>query len=351
MFSADKNNEKPTLLISPLDWGMGHTTRVFPIIRKAEQEGYKIIIACNSAQKKILQEEFSEVMYEEISGYDIRYGNSGTATILKILLQIPKILIAIKKEFRWVKKFLKKHKVDLIVSDNRYGFRAEHIRSVLITHQLSPKSGLGKAADRFMQNFLYRYINRFQECLVPDYENGNDLAGKLSHPENLPAIPVKYFGPLSRLEGVTAKTLSHTGFEKFILVIVSGPEPQRSLFENKIIHDIHNAPLPVILLRGKPGENNIPLHDDTKIKILPHVSACEMVYLISQASMVISRPGYSTIMDLNVLGREAVFVPTPGQGEQLYLAKYHHEQYGTPYLTQEEFSFEKISGYLKAAGV
>lgn len=353
MFSKNKNNENNTCLISALDWGLGHTTRLFPVIRDAVKNGYNVIIACNSTQKKVFLEEFPDLRYEEIKGYDISYGKSGFFTFLKLLLQIPKILTRINFEKKWVARFLSGNKVDLIISDNRYGFRNKKVYSVFITHQLAPKSGIGKSSDRFMQFFLYQYINKFNECNVPDNENENILAGDLSHPLVKPKVIVKYIGALSRLKDLPPEWHSDPVPDKYILCILSGPEPQRSILENIILKDINNSPLPVIIVRGKPIEKNSQKGNTENIRFFSHLKGGELAYLINKAGIIISRSGYSTLMDLAVLNKNSITIPTPGQAEQEYLAWFHKEKYGRIYFKQEEFSFKEIQNLLneKEAGV
>ncbi|MFT4524743.1 MAG: UDP-N-acetylglucosamine:LPS N-acetylglucosamine transferase, partial [Bacteroidia bacterium] len=61
-------------------------------------------------------------------------------------------------------------------------------------------------------------------------------------------------------------------------------------------------------------------------RIVPHLSANQLQELMSKAKVVLSRSGYSTVMDLSVIGGKAIFVPTPGQTEQQYLANLFHAE-------------------------
>ena len=153
-------------------------------------------LAGEGAQEKILREEFPSLPFLPLKGYRIKYGKSGLTG--KILLQVPSILRAIKEENKWLKEQVTKYGFEAVISDNRYGLYHKDIFSVFITHQLYIKSSLGKWTERILQKWNYKFINRFNECWVPDEERENNLAGELSHPVTLPMIPTKYIGPLSR---------------------------------------------------------------------------------------------------------------------------------------------------------
>lgn len=329
--------EKPLLLFSPLDWGLGHTFRSIPLIKEGLNQGFKIVVACNSIQKAILAPEVPGVEFVEINGYGIGYGRSGTATKLKILLQFPKILTEIKAENRWLHSFLKKRAVDLVISDNRYGMYSKLVPSIFITHQLKVRSGLGGITDRFLQRFLFRFINRFTECWVPDFAK-DGIAGELSHPCILPRIPVKYIGILSRFETLPAQN----NFEYKYCIIISGPEPQRSIFEKIIIKQLQNNPVKAVLVRGLPLETGI-LQPIDNVKIFNYAGSAQLLKLITKSEFIICRSGYTSIMDLIKLGKKMILVPTPGQTEQEYLAKYLSSKGLAEYFEQDKFSFNAIS--------
>jgi UDP-N-acetylglucosamine transferase subunit ALG13 len=328
--------EKPLLLFSPLDWGLGHTFRSIPLITQYILQGYKIIVACNSTQKVILQPEFPEVGFVDVRGYGISYGGSGTVTKLKILLQIPKILTRIKAENRWLTSFLKESGVDLVVSDNRYGMYSTLVPSVIITHQLRVRTGFGGVADRIFQRLLYRWINRFSECWVPDVKE-NGIAGELSHPAIMPNIPVKYIGLLSRFE----MPCNHETYEFKFCIILSGPEPQRTIFERIIIGQLKGLKKKTVLVRGLPLENELlpPIEDVT---IFNYAGTAQLQKLICKSEYVICRAGYTSIMDLVKLNKKMILVPTPGQTEQEYLASYLSLKGMARSYTQNEFSMSAI---------
>lgn len=324
------------MVIALLDWGMGHTTRSIPIIKHLLELNYYVIVACNSTQKALLLEEFPKIEYVFLNGYGLNYASSGWRTQLKLIFQIPKILIKINQEHQWLSRYVKQMKVNLLISDNRFGFYSSEIRSIFITHQLGIKSGFGLVVDRILRSFNYRYINRYSICWVPDFEGQSNLAGELSHPEKLPATPLHYLGCLSRIEPCEAlkKELS------FIIIILSGPEPQRTLLEKKILMDAASLSSHLVLVRGLPG-NSEQLNAPSHITVFNHLSATLLNKYLCSASYVISRSGYTSIMDYAKIGVRSILIPTPGQAEQEYLGKYLLQQKFALVILQKDFELKE----------
>jgi uncharacterized protein (TIGR00661 family) len=270
-----------------------------------------------------------------LAGYNLKYGKKRWGTIVRIILQTPKILIKINNENSWLNIFLKSQPVDIIISDNRFGLYARNIPSIFITHQLYIKTGLGKLTDRLVQWLNYRRINRFSTCWVPDRHGPKTLAGRLSNPSTLPAIPVQYLGGLSRL-----KPCSTTHYSIRLLVILSGPEPQRTIFENLLFKELEQQPGKIILVRGLP-EAGEEVRVKNDLIIYNHVPAAILNELMCNAELVISRSGYTTVMDLLKLGKKSILVPTPGQAEQKYVATHLHSAQLAYTVSQAHFNLQK----------
>lgn len=311
---------KFNILISPLDWGLGHTTRIVPIIKLLQKNNYNVVVAVNENQKKILSVELQNVEFADLQGYNIVYAKNKILFLLKLFFQIPKILCSIYKENKWLKNFVKNHKVDFVVSDNRYGFYHKKIPSIFITHQLQIQTG-NKFLNNLLQKINYRFIEKFKFCWIPDVENKNGLSGNLSHPQKLPSIPIRYIGLLSRF--LQTKVDSKALEIKFdYCVLISGPEPQRTLFELKIIEGVNSLKHQNgIIFRGLPNHSReLEFHSNCIIK--NHASSKEIVDAILQSKYVICRSGYTSLMELVSLKKKLIVVPTPYQTEQEYLAKY-----------------------------
>lgn len=325
------------LLVAPLDWGLGHATRCVPIINNLLNNGCEVWLAGEGAQEKLLREEFPGLAFLPLKGYRIKYGKNNLAG--NLLLQVPSILKTIKEENSWLKNQLAIHGFDAVIADNRYGLYHEKIFSVLITHQLRIKSPFGKWTENFLQKLNYRFINRFSECWVPDEQGENNLAGELSHHKKMPVTPVKYIGPLSRFVHQPEDPVNEK--KEHLLIIISGPEPQRTIFENKIVDEIVNYAATATIVRGLPNEKNI-IPSTNAIRFYNHLSASALNDEALKAEYIISRSGYTTVMDIEALQKKSILVPTPGQTEQEYLGDYLMKKRFAYCCKQQKFSLLQV---------
>ncbi|MEO8404498.1 MAG: glycosyltransferase [Chitinophagaceae bacterium] len=332
--SDEKIPRKPRILVAPLDWGLGHATRCIPVIYELLKYS-DVWLAGEGAQQVLLTQEFPGLPFLPLRGYRVKYSARSWTLPLKLILQSRRLLKAIKEENEWLKNAVKKYQFDAVIADNRFGLYHDQITSVFITHQLALKTPLSKPITKLFRQRNYRFINRFTNCWVPDEKGENNLAGELSHPVELPEMGVEYIGPLSRLTKTDEPVR-----KKHLFISLSGPEPQRSIFENKIINDISHYNGTATIVRGLPGESSlIPSTND--IRFYNHLPLEEYNKEMQSAEFVISRSGYSTIMDLARVGRQSILVATPGQPEQEYLAAYLAEKGFAYAVSQKKFSLNE----------
>ena len=326
------------VLVAPLDWGLGHATRCVPLVASMLQLGWKVTLAGEGASLSIMTKEFPELPTLPLKGYRIKYPKNGFWLIPNLLLQVPKIARTINSERKWLEKVQKEHHWDLIISDNRYGLSDPNTKSIFISHQLWVLSGWGNTIDKILNKRLHRWIKSFNHCWIPDEEKDGGIAGLLSHPSFPPPsslFPTTYLGPLSRLT-----PNGNTDGDK-ILILLSGPEPQRTLLEEKIIEQIKNIDEQFLVVRGLPTDTQQP-EDSSHIEFKNHLSSFELSEAITKAKLVICRSGYSSIMDLLKLQKKAILIPTPGQTEQLYLAKIMKEKNWFVVAQQDDFQLNII---------
>lgn len=304
---------QPRILVAPLGWGLGHATRCIPIIHELLQQNSEVFIAAEGDVIALLSNEFPQVKFLPLSGYRIKYSRKKYFLPFMILSQIPKFVFTIYKEYTWLKKIIKEYEISAVISDNRFGMYSYRVPSVYITHQLGIKTG-NIFSERIVNKIHYYFINKYRECWVPDFKS-NGLAGELSHPDKLPN-KIKYLGALSRFE------IYYTEKKYDLLIAISGPEPQRTIFENKILDDLKSFKGKYLFIRGLPHINEELKCENPLSEIRNHLSAKKLNEAILQSDMVISRSGYTTVMDLIKLKKKAILIPTPGQTEQEYLAKY-----------------------------
>lgn len=331
---------KKTILVAPLNWGLGHATRCIPIINALLDNNYKPLLASDGAALALLRKEFPELETIELPSYNITYSKSASGFKWKLLLDSPKMLKAIKAEKKLVKKLVANQQIQGIISDNRLGVRNKHIPSAFITHQLSVLTG----STTWLSTQLHLdFIRKFDVCWVPDLAGSANLSGKLGHPEQLP-LGVSYMGPLSRMNKL------HLRKRYDILALLSGPEPQRTYLEEKLMKELHGTDKKVLFVLGKVEEKQHCYNKDN-FRIYNFMSTKALEKAINESELIISRSGYTTIMDLAVLEKKAFFIPTPGQYEQEYLAKRLDESGVVPFCNQEDFTVKKLNKIANYSGL
>lgn len=332
-FSASM--EKKRILVSPLNWGLGHATRCIPIINALRAEGYEPVIGTSGRALYLLQQEFPELDFIHLPDYHITYQKKGSFA-LKILQSAPTIIKKINEEQIRLKELIRAKKIDGVISDNRFGLYSKEVPCVFLTHQVMIKAPVG---EKILFKFNQKFIRKYSECWIPDFEGDHNLSGDLAH-----RFPTegryRYIGPLSRFKERPKK--KEATFQ--VLALISGPEPQRSMFEEIVTEQMIDLGLKGVVVRGiteqqkKEERNGIVFHN--------YKTGKELEELLFDSELVVSRSGYSTIMDLCVSGKKAIFCPTPGQTEQEYLAVELDKKGFAPYFSQSEFDLK--AGLIKS---
>ncbi len=327
--------KKHKVLIVPLDWGLGHATRCIPIISALLQNGHDVLIGAENAQAILLEQAFPQLTIIPINGYRVKYSKHRLFFALNLLAQLPRLIFTIQREHEWLNKIVDKENISLVISDNRYGLHHATIPSIFITHQLAIKAPFA-LIENILQSINYSYINRFSQCWVPDMQVPPGIAGVLSHPATMPSIPVHYINLLSRFKPIA------TTIEYDICVLLSGPEPQRSILEGLILQQVGQLPLSVLLVRGRPADsdsrnfsNNNVLQVPANVKVVHHLDTDALGQAIQQSKIVICRSGYTTLMELLPLKKKMILIPTPGQTEQEYLGEVLMNN-GFAYMVKQE---------------
>ncbi len=329
----EKNNipSKPfKVLLAPLDWGLGHATRCLPVIYELLQQKTEVWVAAEGSVKTLLQKELPQVNFLPLAGYKIHYSRSRFWFLPALLLQLPRIFFVIRYENRWLKKIIKAHNFNAVISDNRLGLYNKAVPCIYISHQLQIKTG-NSFTNWLAQKAHYFFINKFTACWVPDNTVYPVLAGDLSHPKKLPQTPVAYIGPLSRL------IKKQTPIKYSLLVLLSGPEPQRTIFENILLPQLEIYTGKIVLVRGLPGSSSVVNLTNKNIAWHNHLPAADLSAAMQQSEIIICRSGYTTVMDLIALRQKAIVVATPGQTEQEYLAAHLNKEKVFLAMPQKDF--------------
>lgn len=376
------------ILISPLNWGFGHAGRMIPLAAELKRRGHEVIFGADKNLIPLVRSELPGISLTEIRGVRIKYSRHLPQYIC-IFLQLPRIIFASVREYYDLRRLASSLQPDLIISDSRFGFRHRTIPSVYVTHQLRIAfPGWLRLMEPLGERIHRMIIGRFGLCLVPDYPGPANLSGRLSHDLPLPKN-VCYTGPLSRFgtsadpvanspttdrnttdtstPGTTAPVFSaadstSTGGststssrpagsvsanatpnrkpprQPFCCLILSGPEPQRSILLEKVTAAVTDMPLVIMSTTTLHPESR----GDREITFVTNPDTAAMRSYLLGATRIISRAGYTTIMELASLGRGAILIPTPGQTEQEYLGRYLNGRMGFVTVSQRDIRLSSL---------
>jgi len=320
------------ILYGVLNWGLGHASRSIPVINAFLQKGFTLTIASDGLALNFLKERFPEVDFLPLTDPKIHY-SAGSKQELKLAQQLLKLSAWYRNEQKIIANFLEVNSVDLIISDNRPSVKSKRIPSYYITHQLKVKSGLFNPFSTIGHEWLYK---DYDAIWVPDVASNPNLSGDLSHKSK--RKNVIFIGPLSDLKPVESTPIFDAA------IILSGPEPQRSIFEAAAISQLAKSELKILLIRGttKAAENNIPV----SWQRIDLASRADVQNTFEKSKVIIARSGYSTIMDLYSFNKAAILVPTPGQPEQEYLATLPLHQHN--FVIQNQNNLNLLEGFRQA---
>ncbi len=312
--------------------GLGHASRSLPLIKALIKEGIEVTVIAHGRSKTYIEKSIGDIKIIDLPDYPLEYTKTRASFFPNIILKSPAILSSFIEEHKEFLNIQKKHDFNLIISDNRYGIFDPEIPSYIITHQLRIMNPFRIRTLETLSMFYNSYVSKFfKKVLIPDFEE-DSLSGNLSH--NLKFLDInkiKYIGPLSNFKKLDIQK------DIDILVTISGPEPQRSIFEDIIKKEIKKFDGNYYIVLGKPD-----FHKNDG-NVINFASQDEMEKLYNRSKVIISRSGYSTIMDLFHIGGKAFFIPTPSQPEQEYLSEYLNKKSVSGYSRQEDFKFELIN--------
>jgi len=315
--SGPKNKR---ILFAVLNWGLGHATRSIPLIQALAKQN-SVIIASTGRSLDLLKKEFPNLECVDFPDYGSHYSKFGFLLIPYLGLQVPVILWRLIKERRHTKYLVEHHDIDMLFSDSRFGVFSGDIPSYFITHQLRfPLPRLLKWMTPLSEWYNRYFFSQYHKVFVIDAEGNINLSRDLSHKGRIAKHEkLVYVGALSSIKP------KQTEEDIDVLVSISGPESARTYFEEIILRQIDTIPGKKVIVLGKPGESE-RVQKNQDVTIFNHVSRKKMTELMNRSKLIVCRSGYSTVMELVALNKPAVLVPTPGQTEQEYLARYYQQQ-------------------------
>ncbi|HEX7341752.1 MAG TPA: glycosyltransferase [Rhodanobacteraceae bacterium] len=311
------------ILFAIHDWGLGHASRSLLLIRALLERGDEVaIVSAPGGGWQLLQSELGDACrFIECRDIPKPFSRWPAMFYIRMSLATPLVLARFRQEHRFTEKLVVRDHYDCVVSDSRFGMWSQAVPSYCILHSLRQIiPGRPRQLERLVE-FGQRNLTRgFTRILIPDTDVDRGLSGDLGHD---PALSwgngrLRYIGPLSGIPHIEGERDIDCFFS------ISGIEPQRTLMTSKVLAALPKLGGRIVVTLGRPeraGEcrriGNATVHG-----YLDRKAQAEM---LNRARLVMTRSGYTTLMELAELGSRALFVPTPGQSEQEYLARFHHD--------------------------
>lgn len=293
------------ILFAALNWGYGHVMRSIVLLKKLNEQQNLLYIVCTEEQKELYLSENIVAEYIFQTGYPFKFSGKGRFS-LDLLFSFRKLRAFMTIERADVQRWCFKFGIDIVISDQRMGFYHAEITSVLLTHQLNLPLGWWEKTAQLLYN---RWLNHFDFIWIPDVAPPNNLAGKLSVTYRKNVI---YIGSLSRF-----KLMPKVDKPYKFGVLVTGPEPYAQQFFDQQLQRL-----------CLDGANAFIIYNKTEacklgnVEVINHQTTEKMAEYLCSSELLITRSGYSTLMDIKALGLDKVELhPTIGQAEQVYLAK------------------------------
>ncbi len=308
------------IFIAPLNWGLGHATRILPLIRFFLEKGFIIYLAASGRSRELLEKEIKQCQFVDFPEYPIKYPRTRFFVTRFMLIIFPRMLLSMLRENKKLKYLHNKYQFDLIISDNRFALALKNVPSYLISHQLRYKLPWPFQKLEWLPEFFnYTHFRKYDRIIVPDSNDNNCLTGELSHAMRfIDKDKLIYAGIFADLDVETLRGAVTNSIDYF--VIISGPEPQRTFFEKLIFQQVNRLNGKSVVALGVP-EKDYKIRMGSSV-IYTYINRKKMTEFMKKANFIIARPGYTTVMEMVELGKKGLFIPTPGQIEQEYLAKY-----------------------------
>lgn len=318
------------ILVAPLNWGLGHVARCIPLIQSLQRMGTEVFLASDGGALRLLKAEFPQLPAFKLPSYRIRYESPNM--VRNIAWQLPRILYAVRTEQWATEKLVAEHGIQGIISDNRYGCFSRNANSVILSHQLHLR-----VPNRFLEwtanGVLRRALGKFDAIWAPDVAEEPSLSGELSHAPSKVHPQMRFIGPLSRLYA------DQVDPEYDVAVVLSGPEPQRTYLEQRLLEQAMLLPQKFIFIQGKTHAKE-HYYVAENVEVVSYLTSKELNEILLASEVIVCRSGYSSIMDLAALSKKALLIPTPGQTEQEYLAEYFAQKNIFLVQKQEEIDLE-----------
>jgi UDP:flavonoid glycosyltransferase YjiC (YdhE family) len=318
----------PKVIFAVLNWGLGHATRSVPVIEALLRRNAEVEIASSGPAKAYLERRFPLLKVHELPDRTIRYHRSGAkVSILFRSFYQPRIN---RRQRAVLNRLCRDSGATHIVSDNVYGAAIPCLKSAIITHQLALPVPWGAAV---VNHVLAGWLNEFTEVWIPDAKN-RPISGSLSTNDAVTSR-IRHIGILSRFSTPSERKTKRYRYA----AVLGGPEPQRTVLEEKVLKVFAAMEGEKILFRGSQKDRILP---GSRPEVVNFGDGHEMSQALEESEVVLARSGFSSIADLIALGCRGILIPTPGQSEQTFLAKRMAERGWFETCSQKELDVERI---------
>ncbi|MEK6968538.1 MAG: glycosyltransferase [Nanoarchaeota archaeon] len=314
------------------NYGLGHATRMLPVIMKLIEQGEKVTIVAKGNSLLMLKNELGDASNYELMQYEVplKFSDKGFS-MFETLKAGPSFISLISSQKKWLENFSAKEKIDRVIADGEIGYHLKNKKSFFVNNQLRllPGSLLGDGTELLTDVFS----KGFEKVIVPDDENGT-LGGLLTSKTRF--YDKKRLAYVGILSSIRKKNVVRN-VDYFISI--SGPGISKEVFTRQVMEQLHLLKGKVVVALGRPDLKEIASKGNAKI--YPYLNRKQQESFLNKAKLVISRSGYTTMMELAEIDKKAFFIPTLNHPEQEYLAKFQKNSGRFHYSKQDSFNFKE----------
>jgi hypothetical protein len=305
-------------------WGLGHATRSLGLIRALLARGDAVtIVIAPGAGMRLLQSELGDACeFFPFADTPAPFSRYPALFYLRMTAAMPRVLAGFRREHRLAERLVAERHFDCVVSDSRFGLWSRAVPSHCILHSVHQRvpfcSSLTETVTEWGQR---RLLRGFTKILIPDVAQDGGLSGWLGHDPDFDwgEGRLVYIGPLSSVPCMDVAQDIDVFFS------VSGIEPQRGLLADLVLQALPRLSGKVVVTLGRPRDEG-QVREIAGATVYGYLGREGQAEMLNRAKLVMTRSGYTTLMELAGLGRKALFVATPGQSEQEYLARFHRDK-------------------------
>lgn len=312
------------ILYGVYHWGLGHATRSLGLIRALIERGDAVtIVVAPGPGMRLLQSELGDACeFYPFRDTPAPFSRYPAIFYLRMTAAMPWVLAGYRREHRLADKLVAERHFDCVVSDSRLGLWSQAVPSYCIFHSIHQRVPFfSHFTERFVERGQRDLLKGFTKVLIPDVEENGGLSGWLGHD---PVFDwgegrLVYIGPLSSVPRMDVEQDIDVFFS------VSGIEPQRGLLEQLVLQALPKLSGKIVVTLGRPKDGG-ECREVAGATVYGYLDRKHQAEMLNRAKLVMTRSGYTTLMELAGIGRRALFVATPGQSEQEYLAEFHRER-------------------------